>query len=194
MRGRDQFSKFRKLLSLMTLFYSLLPAKRRAALLLKRRRTSGRWGMAVRYALLKSLAAECGENVAIYEDVFFYNPQNLHIGKNVSIHPMCYIECGKSPETGLVIGDDVSIAHGVTIMPNTHIYDNPDVAIKDLLTVTKQIKIGSNVWFGAKATVLPGVTIGDGVVIGAGSIVTKDVPDNKVCVGAPAKPIKDRIS
>ena len=56
--------------------------------------------------------------------------------------------------------------------------------------IPKPIKIGKNVWIGSNAAVLPGVTIGDNAVIGAGAVVTKDVPANRIAAGVPAKVIK----
>jgi len=118
---------------------------------------NGLLGIAFRYSLLKSIAAQCGDNVVIYGDVYFFNPENLQVGNNVSFHPMCYIECGKSRESGLKIGNDVSIAHGVTIMSNTHVFSDDSALIKDRPTVTKQVIIGDNVWIGAKASILAGM-------------------------------------
>ncbi len=57
----------------------------------------------------------------------------------------------------------------------------------------KPIKVGSDVWFGGGVTVLPGVTIGDNVVIGAGSVVVKDIPSGVVAVGNPCKPIRKKL-
>lgn len=193
MRGRDQFSKYKSLINFISTCFRMLPEKTRVRLLFTHRRMHGKFGMAIRYALLKSVANKCGDNVAIYEDVYFYNPQNLCVGSNVSFHPMCYIECGKQKDTGLHIGNDVSIAHGVTIMSNTHPYDNEAILIKDQPVITKQIVIGDNVWIGAKASILAGVKIESGCVIGANAVVTKNIDCNKVCAGVPVKVIKERI-
>jgi acetyltransferase-like isoleucine patch superfamily enzyme len=193
MRGREKFSKYKGLINTLSSFYKILPQKVRIKLLFRHRRINGKIGMAIRYALLKSIAVECGDNVAIYEDVYFFNPQNLFIGNNVSLHPMCYVECGNSKDKGLHIGNDVSIAHGVTIMSNTHPFNNENILIKDQPVITKQILIGSNVWIGAKASILAGVSINSGCVIGANAVVTKDIEENKVCAGVPAKVIKERL-
>lgn len=59
------------------------------------------------------------------------------------------------------------------------------------LEYAKPIKVGNNVWFGGNVCVLPGVTIGDNVIIGAGSVVNKDIPSNVVAVGNPCKVVKE---
>ena len=59
------------------------------------------------------------------------------------------------------------------------------------LEYAKPIKVGNDVWFGGNVTVLPGVTIGNNVVIGAGSVVAKDIPDNSVAIGTPCRVVKD---
>ena len=127
MRGREQFRKYKVFLELLEKFYRLFPLKIRKKLLEKNRRRRGKIGLAVRYALLKTIAKSVGDNVSVHEDVYIRNPQGLSIGDNVSIHPMCYIEA----LGGLFIGNDVSIAHGTTIMTTDHNFKALDVPIKD---------------------------------------------------------------
>ena len=72
------------------------------------------------------------------------------------------------------------------------LYDaNYNKELEEEREYAKPIKVGNNVWIGGNVVVLPGVTIGDNVVIGAGSIVTKDIPSNSVAVGNPCKVIKE---
>lgn len=191
-RGRVKFGRYKKAILALSAFYRALPLTWRKGLLSWHRNTRGKIGMALRYALIRSIAQTCGDNVAIYTGVYFYNPENMKLGNNVSIHPLSYIEAGKTKEDGLQIDDDVSIAHGVTIMSNTHQFAQHDVPIKDLLTVTKKIHICQNVWIGAKATVLCGVEIASGCVIGANAVVTKSTVGDMVYAGVPAKVIKER--
>ncbi len=191
-RGRDQFSRYKYAINAISRCYALLPKRARLALFSFHRRTRGKLGLVIRYALLKTIAAECGDNVAIFEDVYLFDPQHLHVGDNVSIHPMTYIDCGRAPEQGLHIGDGTGIAHGATIMSNKHTFDDGDVYFKDQPFLSEQIKIGRDVMICAKVTVVAGVTIGDGVVIGANAVVTKDIEPYQVCVGVPAVPIRKR--
>ena len=94
------------------------------------------------------------------------------------------IRCTKS----IKIGQDVAIAHNVTIMDS----DAHNIVQFDYRK-TKPIIIGNHVWIGSRAMILKGVKIGDGAVIAAGSIVTKDVPSNSLVAGVPAKVIKTDI-
>lgn len=188
MRKREIFKRFRILIRLLSYFYSLFPKKIQTFFLIRNRRRTGCWGIAVRYALLKNLASSIGENVSIHPDVYLFNVQNLKIGDNVSVHPMTYIEAAGN----VTIGNDVSIAHGVTIMSVNHGYDDLEIPIKDQPVPRKPVVIGNNVWIGAKAVILGGNTVLDGVVIGAGSVVTKDIQSNMVVVGVPAHVIKER--
>ena len=93
---------------------------------------------------------------------------------------------------GLRIGNDVRIAPQVMIMPTNHIYEDPDVPIRKQGLRAKGVKIEDDVWFGVGAIVLDGVTIGKGSVIGAGAVVTRDIPPYSVAVGVPAKVVKKR--
>jgi acetyltransferase-like isoleucine patch superfamily enzyme len=93
---------------------------------------------------------------------------------------------------GLEIGNDVRIAPQVMIMPMNHIYKDPHVPIRRQGIRSQGIKIEDDVWLGAGAVVLDGVTIGKGSVIGAGAVVTEDIPPYSVAVGVPARVRKKR--
>lgn len=95
------------------------------------------------------------------------------------------IRCGKE----ITIGNNVAISHDVTIMDtDSHRMDYGGYEM------CKPIHIGNNVWIGTKATILKGVTIGDGSVIAAGAVVTKDVPSGCIVAGVPAKVIKENVT
>ena len=192
-RGRDKFSKYNKIISIFTTFFKLFPLNIRKKIFDYHRNIQGNLGIGLRYALLKTIAQACGDNVAISPGVYINNPHNLIIGKNVSIHPMCYIECGPFQDSCIQIGDNVSIAHGTTIICTSHTYMNEitDI-IKDMPIKHKSIEICSNVWIGAKATILYGVRVESGCVIGANSLVNKNTERDGIYVGIPARRIKDR--
>lgn len=190
-RGRDTFARYRGGINAVSALYKLLPLKIRKKLFEMHRNTRGKIGLGVRYALLKAIALKCGDNVAIYPGVYLFDIENMVIGNNVSIHPMCYIECGYTPG-GVRIDDDVSIAHGVTIMGTNHIYDGLDSPIRDKGVTCEPVHIENNVWIGAKVTITAGITVASGCVIGANAVVTKDTEINGVYVGIPAKRIKTR--
>ena len=108
--------------------------------------------------------------------------KNIKIGKNVFINACCRFQ----DQGGIEIGDGSLIGHNTTIATLNHDF-NPD---KRANLHPSPVKIGKNVWIGSDCTILPGVEIGDGAVIGAGSIVTKSVPANSIAVGSPARVIK----
>ncbi len=190
-RGRDQFRKYKSVILLLAGFYSLLPLSVRRRKLF-RCRGEGKINLVKRYALIKSMAKSCGDNVAIYADTYIMNPQSMALGNNVSIHPMCYLESGNTKDVGISLGSDVSIAHGVTIMATSHNYSDIGIPIKDQGIHISPVVIEDNVWIGAKATILAGVTIKSGCIIGANAVVTHDTEENGVYVGVPARRIKSR--
>ena len=108
--------------------------------------------------------------------------KNIKIGKNVFINACCRFQ----DQGGIEIGDGSLIGHNTTIATLNHDF-NPD---KRANLHPSHVKIGKNVWIGSDSTILPGVEIGDGAVIGAGSVVTKNVPANSIAVGSPARVIK----
>lgn len=92
---------------------------------------------------------------------------------------------------GIVIEDDVLIGSGVHFYCSNHRFDDPDVPIiKQGHNNSRQITLKRGCWVGANVILLPGVTIGENAVVGAGSVVTKDVPPKVVAAGNPAKVIK----
>ncbi len=107
---------------------------------------------------------------------------NIKLGKRVFINSGCCFQ----DQGGIEIGDDVLIGQQVVIATLNHDLD-PDRRGNML---PAPVKIGNKVWIGAHATILAGVKIGDGAVIAAGAVVTKDVPANTVAAGVPAKIIK----
>lgn len=107
--------------------------------------------------------------------------KNIHIGKNVFINMGCKFQ----DQGGIFIGDGALIGHNVVLATLNHAMQ-PERR-SDMLPAP--IHIGKRVWIGSNATVLPGVNIGDGAVVAAGAVVTKDVPANTVVGGVPAKVI-----
>ena len=88
------------------------------------------------------------------------------------------------------IGNHVNLAQGITVTALNHNFSDATKRIDEQGVSTKPVVIGDDVWIGANAVILPGVTIGSHCVIAAGAVVTKDVPDNTVVGGVPAKVLK----
>lgn len=119
----------------------------------------------------------------------FASEGKLTIGNNVYINLDCIMSADRSE---IIIGDNCLIAPRVSIWCSNHNYIKKDKLIRNQGCTGKAVRIGSDVWIGAQAIILPGVTIGDGGVISSGSVVTKDVPSYAVVAGVPAKVIKMR--
>ena len=136
----------------------------------------------VRYFFAKHIAA-LGSNVNVERNAYF-TPQ-LTVGNNsgVGINAEIY-----GPVT---IGDNVLMGPDVVFYTSGHRYDRVDIPIgQQGATGTEPIVVGNDVWFGRQSIIMPGVHIGDGAVVGARSVVTKDVPPYAVVGGVPAKVIK----
>lgn len=132
------------------------------------------------------LSALTGRPIA--DTVTLFPPFTADFGRNIRIGERVFINsgCRFQDQGGITIGDDCLIGHNAVIATLQHDID-PDRR-GDLLP--SPVVLGRNVWLGANVTVLPGVTIGDDAVIGAGSIVTKDVPPASVAVGSPARLVR----
>lgn len=130
------------------------------------------------------------ETITRHNNVDFH--PKLSIGNNVSINDDVHIACAYN----LSIGNDVLMAGKIFISDHNHgIYygetvDSPESPPSDRLLSGQDITIEDRVWLGEMVSVLPGVTIGEGSIIGANSVVSRDIPPYTIAVGAPAKPIK----
>lgn len=100
--------------------------------------------------------------------------------------------CTLAARSSLVIGADSLIAEMVSIRDHNHRFDRLDVPVRDQGNEVAPVRIGRNVWLGAKVTVVSGVTIGDNAIIGANAVVTRDIPANAIAVGIPARVIRMR--
>jgi len=188
MRGRDKFNKYKSLILFLMKIFLLFPTRVRIVMFEFFRMTNGTKGLVIRYILFKTLSKNCGDNVSIHPNVYFFGLKNLSVGNNVSIHPMCYIDAFGMIE----IGDDVSIAHNTTIVSTEHKFDNLEINIKDQGVLYKKTIIHSNVWIAAGCRVLAGTNIHSGSILAAGAVVKEIVEKNSIYGGVPAKLIRKR--
>ncbi|GHV48006.1 hypothetical protein FACS1894181_02690 [Bacteroidia bacterium] len=128
---------------------------------------------------------EKGKNVSLYFPLIVEGKQNVSIGNNSALGSFCHI-WGIG---GVTIGNNVLIAAHCCITSLGH-----DISCSSMREniISKKVVIEDDVWLGYNVIVLPGVTIGKGCVIGAGSVVTSDIPSYSIAVGNPARVIKKR--
>ncbi|MFC0181709.1 Acetyltransferase (isoleucine patch superfamily) [Pseudarcicella hirudinis] len=137
---------------------------------------------AIRDLLSQITAAEIDESTAVFTPLYINYGKNTKIGKNVFINFDCtFLDLG-----GITIEDNVLIAPKVSLLSEGH----PVSPENRQALATGHIHIKKNAWIGANATILPGVTIGENAIVAAGAVVSKDVPDNAIAGGIPAKIIK----
>lgn len=137
----------------------------------------------VRKAVLRLMGASLAKNVAIYGGNEYRNPKGLKVGKGSALGHRAILDARR----GLNIGENVCFGTEVMIWSLHHDYD--DVNFK---VVGAPVNIGNYVWLGSRCVILPGVTIGEGAVIAAGAVVTKDVEPYAIFGGVPAKRIGTR--
>ncbi len=190
LRGRHLFALAKPALLVAGMVLRVLPRNAVALLAIVARPLPTRLGIALRWTLVRRLARRCGDCVAIHEGVYLFRLEHAAIGDHVSVHPMCYLDA----TGGLTIGNDVSIAHGVSILTTEHDYAAPGVATRDAAVRHAAVTIGDDVWIGAGARILAGVRIGDHAVVGAGAVVTRDVPAHRIVGGVPARPLEAAIA
>lgn len=143
----------------------------------------------IRNFFMKKRFKSCGENVSFCSGSRFQHRENISIGNNVRIGEKCRFS---GTTGGITIGNNVSFGPEVTIWSSNHNYFNPESLPYDGKNIPKPVVIGDNTWICAKAIIAPGVTIGEGAVIGIGAVVTADIPAGAVAGGNPAKVLKYR--
>lgn len=136
----------------------------------------------VRELLAELIGTQVEESVTVFPPFYSDFGKNITLSKRVFINSGCRFQ----DQGGVIIGDDVLIGHNTVLATLNHDLDPARRA--DMHPAP--IVIGNNVWIGSNATVLPGVTIGDNAVVAAASVVTKDVPENAVVVGSPARVVR----
>ena len=130
----------------------------------------------------KLIGKKVSDNFRVFPPFFTDFGKNIHLGDNVFINAGCKFQ----DQGGIYIGDDVLIGHNVVMATLNH-DENPENRAN---LIANSIRIGNKVWIGSNATILPGVTVGDGAIIAAGAVVTKDVGENSIVAGVPAKFIR----
>ena len=148
-----------------------------------------------------------GADLKIAENVKITQPELVSVGDNVEFYYGVYVQpCGKEITIGsnthfapyavlygpLSVGENCAVAAHVVLASIAHGHDEIDTPFVNQPVDQRKITIEDNVWIGANAVIMPGITIGTGSIIGAGAVVTKDVPPYSVMGGVPAKLIKKR--
>ena len=134
-----------------------------------------------------------GTGSSIRPRVYVIACSKIDLGKNVTLRPGTMVHADpREGGAGIVIEDEVLIGSSVHVYVDTHNFNDVSRPISEQgFLPSKQVLIKKGAWIGANAIILPGVTIGTNSVVGASSVVTKDVPDFCVAVGNPAKIIKE---
>jgi maltose O-acetyltransferase len=134
-----------------------------------------------RFALLRKLLGQIGDCTQIKSPFMCDYGMHIRIGRNGFVNYGCvFLDCNF-----ITIGDDSQIGPGVHIYTAFHPIDAE--VRRSGLEMAKPVTIGNNVWLGGSCVICPGVSIGDNSVIGAGSVVVRDVPANRVAVGNPCR-------
>jgi len=196
---------------------------------------AGAFGLALRKWLYPRLLGSCGRNVVFGQNVVVRHPHKIHIGSNVVIDDNCLLDAKGESNRGIRIGDgvfvgrntilsckngDIELADGANLGFNCEVFSASHVTIgrsvlmaaysyviggdhdfsdpsKPVLAQTRTsagVTIGEGVWMGAGAKILDGVTIGDHAVVGAGAVVRENIPPRAIAVGIPARVVSTRTS
>lgn len=136
----------------------------------------------VRNIFLKIFGLNNVNNISIQIGVKILGPaKKLYIGNDTVINPECVLDA----RGGLKIGENCSISRGVNILTMSHDYQSVGFELKGA-----SVEIKNNSWLGVNSLILPGCIIGEGAILGAGSVLTKSIPDFEFWAGNPAKFIK----
>jgi len=146
-----------------------------------------KWVRILRYSVCKNIFSSCGHHVNIEKGAYFGNGKLIEIGNFSGIGINCELYGQIS------IGENVMMGPEVIIYTYGHEIGRTDIPMRlQGKTIIKPVKIMDDVWIGRRTIIMSGVTISNGVVIGAGSVVTEDIPPYAIVGGVPAKIIKFR--
>ncbi|NTW27553.1 MAG: maltose O-acetyltransferase [Candidatus Moranbacteria bacterium] len=138
----------------------------------------------IRLKLWKMIFNHIGKKTIIAKTIIVYSPENISIGNNTIINEYVMLNA----RTNINIGNDVHISPFVIINTGGLDYDK---TMEERKHIEKPVTIEDGVWIGSGAIINPGINIGENTVVGAGAVVTTDLPSNSVAVGVPAKVIKE---
>ena len=144
------------------------------------------WCRSVRRFFSARCFDKCGSDVNVEKGAKFGTGAGISIGDRSGIGINCSI---RGP---LTIGENVMMGPEVVILTNSHKFDNINIPMSKQGYTIQPVVIGNDVWIGTRSIILPGVKIGNGVIIGAGAVVTKNIPDYAIVGGVPAKVIRFR--
>lgn len=145
-------------------------------------------GFVLRYAFYKLLFAHLDGFCFIYSGARLFHTYGISAGKNLHVNAGAYIY-GRG---GLTLGSHVLVGQNALILSSTHHWTDPNVPIVFQGHRSEPVVIGDDVWIGANAVILPGVTLGTGTVVGAGAVVNRDTEPYSIVAGVPARKISER--
>jgi acetyltransferase-like isoleucine patch superfamily enzyme len=145
------------------------------------------FGELARYLVLKMFCKKI-QSLWIRGGTAFFFPENVSIGKRVSINDNVFINA----YGGVEIADNSGVAYGSALISEDHDIDDPDIPMREQGKTGGKITLETNVWVASNCVILKNVTIGEGSVIAAGSVVTRSVPPYSIVGGNPARVIRRR--
>ncbi len=150
-------------------------------------------GNKIRGFLCRSIFKECGDGIDVEPMAYFFSGSAISVGSRSGIGRSAYLSA-ISGGGEIIMGSNVMMAPEVVILTGQHAYDDTSVPMNRQGRRLAKVVIGDDVWLGYRAIILPGVTIGRGSIVGAGAVVTHDVPPYSVVGGVPARIIKKRMA
>ena len=133
-------------------------------------------------------AKRVGEGCYYLDHIVWLNGDRIELGNGVGFNYGCYV----NGYGGLVIGDDAMFGPHSMLHTANHHYEDRARPVTEQGWREQPVEIGPRVWIGMGAIVLPGVRIGEGAIVGAGAVVTRDVEPYTIAAGNPARPVKER--
>lgn len=178
----DVYARYTRPIDAVRVWVGALPKPLRQRLVLFRGSTDTRSVRPIRLAALHSLAQSCGDLVDGHSNCTLLGVKKLRLGSRISIRPTYYVDA----TGGVTFGDGVSIAHECTTVSTSHKWASRGIVCRDRTVEMRETTIEDDVWIGAGARVLAGVTTQTRSVVGAGAAVTKEVPAGSIVAGLPA--------